>query len=119
MLNDDASITPTVTPPLRLITYDEETGVPYYNMGDLAPLGSSAVRGNPVAKAGHDAKVRAMLLRLLEDGWPDLMVHPRLADVLDSAIHLSGDRALWVRKLPDAQAQWGKVLGFCIRCLDR
>jgi len=119
MFNSGASTTSAVPPTLKLITYDEDTGVPYYDVGDLAPLGSPAVRGNPVAKARHDAKVRAMLLRLLEGLRPDLMQHPRLADVLDSAVHLSGDRALWVRKLPDAQAQWGRALGFCIGCLDR
>ena len=96
-----------------------EESAPYYEVGDLVPLGSPAVRGNPVAKARHDAKVRVMILRLLEGLRPDLMQYPRLADVLDNAIYVSGDRDLWTRKLPDAQAQWGKVLGFCIGCLGR
>ncbi|SFT21681.1 hypothetical protein [Methylobacterium sp. yr668] len=107
------------SPALKPITYDEETGVPCYNVGDLAPLGSPAVRGSPIAKARHDAKVRAMLLRLLEDCRPDLMRHPRLTEWVDRTVSSGGDRSMWARTLLDTQAQWGRLVWLCITFLDR
>lgn len=119
MFSANVPAAPAASAALKLITYDEETGAPYYDVGDLAPLGSPAVRGNPVAKARHDAKVRAMLLRLLEEYRPDLKEHSRLLEWVDRAVSSGGDRRMWTRTLPDAQTQWGRLMWMCVTYLDR
>lgn len=59
------------------------TGVPCPDPGRFNPLASRRVLRDPARKARHDAKVRGMLVQLVDYYSPRLAQHPRAPRVFD------------------------------------
>jgi len=97
---------------------EKVTGVPYRDPGQINPMPPKASLRDPILKASHDAKVRGMLIYLLEFYRPDLAKHPRLKPAVDHIVASLARHRVTLAALPDTYARWDLIVESTIDWLE-
>ena len=89
-----------------------------YTPNDIALMPPKAVLRDPSRKAHHDAKVRAMMLAVLEHNRPDLRRHPRVNAAANYFVEFVTLNRAILAMLPDNRARWTVMMNSIIEFLE-